>query len=143
MFPLQQLLTNDIDEYELRLVIWRVKKIPKNNNSKISIQVKIEIFQENNNEHEKDETDIHYNSNNGNGVFNYRFINKLLYPKNFNKLNIKVFSNSVNVSEYQLDLTKSLKKIHKTKNKFIIKKCWQKLSGINYYLLGFILFLLN
>lgn len=135
-FPLQYLPSNNIEEYEIRFVIWRLRNIYKSQSEKLNLSVKLEITQDDNNREIKDFTDIHYNYNDGFAVFNYRFVEKILYPNKTNLLKLTVLNNSSIITgslevyaELIIDLTSNLRKIKKFKKYYPVKRKWENLIG--------------
>lgn len=146
-FPLQYLPSNNIEEYEIRFVIWRLRNIQKFQSAKLNLSVKLEITQDDSNKEIKDFTDIHYNYIDGFAVFNYRFVEKILYPNKTNLLKLTVLNNSSMITgsqevlaEFTIDLTSHLRKLKKFKKYFPVKKKWDDLIGIIFYVLEYILY---
>lgn len=99
------------------------------------MSVKFEIFQDGK-ENIKEFTDIHYNYISGFAIFNYRFVEKILYPNNTNLLKITIINNPSMITnseellaEHKIDLTPHLRKIKKFKKYFPVKKKWEDLIG--------------
>jgi hypothetical protein len=135
-FPLQYLPSNNIEEYEIRFVVWRLRNIQKSQSEKLNLSIKLEIFQDNNIKDSNDFTDIHYNFIDGFAVFNFRFVEKILYPNKTNLLKLSVINNPSFVTgsqeilaEHTIDLTSNLRKIKKYKKYFPVKKKWEELTG--------------
>jgi len=137
-YPIQYLPSNNIEEYEIRLVVWRLRNIKRLNSEILNLSVKLDIIQDDINRKIQDFTDIHWNYTDGGfAIFNYRFVEKIIYPNKTNILKLTVCNNTktgmeVN-SELTIDLTSHLRKIVKLKKYFPQKIIWDDLIGITIF----------
>ncbi|KAF8819861.1 ferlin family protein [Cardiosporidium cionae] len=126
--PPHTLSTSEPDDYELRVVIWRVKAVPLEDNSQISLFVR-GIFQEEDGQEIIRETDTHYNSKDGTGIFNWRFIYPVKIPTHNSILKIQIwnyallFSNEP-IGEANFDLHSDLLKARQRGAIYNIPKIW-------------------
>lgn len=130
LFPVTSLEQHNVEQYELRIVIWNTENVPLVNGS-VNIQVKVSMF---NGEKEVEEkTDTHNNSKDGKGEFNYRLIFDFLYPSNKTNLNMYIYNDHTLskddvLGSVTIDMKKYFNKILNTKQEIIIEKEWVDLD---------------
>ncbi|CDJ54229.1 C2 domain-containing protein, putative [Eimeria brunetti] len=103
------LASAEADDFQLRVVIWRVKAVPLDDNSSISMFVRSIFTLEENQEITRD-TDTHYNSKDGSGVFNWRCVFDVKIPAPIPVLKIQIWNYAVlssgePIGECNFDLT--------------------------------------
>lgn len=93
----------------MQLVIWRVKAVPLDDSSSISMFVRSIFTLEENSEIVRD-TDTHYNSKDGSGVFNWRCVFDVKIPAPIPVLKVQIWNYAVlssgePIGECNFDLT--------------------------------------
>lgn len=132
-FRPEDLATNNTAFYELRIVIWNTRNVPLvDGDSKVNIKVKISFNDGKKNV--EDETDVHYGSTDGVGEFNWRFVIPFAFPNGHTILTAQIYnhnllSESDQIGSVNIDLKKSLLKIHRTKSADEIPREWVKIGN--------------
>lgn len=129
-FPITPLIAQNMEKYEMRIVIWNTRDVPLLD-GKVNIQVRIQMFD---GKKEVEEfTDTHNNSKDGIGEFNYRIVIPFYYPSNKTNLNISIFNDNIITKDEilgfaNLDMRKYYANIHKSKMTYEIAKEWVPLE---------------
>ncbi|SBT74771.1 ferlin, putative [Plasmodium malariae] len=125
--PVKILCSNEPDDYQLRLVIWKVSNAAIDDNSTISLFVRC-IYTDEENEDRRD-TDTHYNSKDGKGVFNWRIVYNIKIPTNATTIKVQVhnyalLSSNEPIGEATLDLAAHFYRARKKKGFYHIPRFW-------------------
>ncbi|KAK2195576.1 bifunctional C2 domain superfamily/C2 domain/Ferlin family [Babesia duncani] len=115
-------------DYELRLVVWRVKNVALEGTSSISLYVR-GIFQTDEQQEVIKDTDIHYNSKDGNATFNWRFKYPIRIPSEYSQLKLQLFSYSLLssselIGEGVVDLSLDFNRVKRHRGHYNIPKFW-------------------
>ncbi|KAF8820087.1 ferlin family protein [Cardiosporidium cionae] len=126
--PPHTLSTSEPDDFEIRIVIWRIKAVPLDDNSQISIFVR-GIFQDDEGQDIIRETDTHYNSKDGTGIFNWRFIFPVKIPSRNSILKLQIWNYALlsfnePIGEANFDLHSDLLKARQRGSIYNIPKIW-------------------
>ncbi|KAL8436007.1 hypothetical protein ACSSS7_002052 [Eimeria intestinalis] len=118
------LLLNNV----LKVVIWRVKAVPLDDNSTISMFVRSIFTLEENSEIVRD-TDTHYNSKDGSGVFNWRCVFDVKIPAPVPVLKVQIWNYAVlssgePIGECNFDLTADFFRARKRGQVYRLPKFW-------------------
>ncbi|SCD22399.1 ferlin, putative [Plasmodium ovale] len=127
--PVKILCSNEPDDYQLRLVIWKVTNVAMDDNSTVSLFVRC-IYTDEDSEDRRD-TDIHYNSKDGKGIFNWRFVYNVKIPTNATTVKVQVhnyalLSTSEPIGEATLDLSAHFYRARKKKGFYHIPRFWMQ-----------------
>ncbi|KAL5367027.1 ferlin-like type II membrane associated protein [Cryptosporidium parvum] len=126
--PITELASVDPQSYQLRVVIWRVRHIPIEPNTTISLYVSgIYSLDESNSDTQSTET--HYNSKDGTGIFNWRFVFDIKIPTQYPILKLQLWSygliQSDNIGECSIDLSNDFGRAKKHSSQVTkIPKTW-------------------
>ncbi|CRG98468.1 ferlin, putative [Plasmodium relictum] len=125
--PVKILCSNEPDDYQLRLVIWKVSNAAMDNNSTISLFVRC-IYTDDDTEDSRD-TDTHYNSKDGKGTFNWRFVYNIKIPTNATNIKVQIhnyalLSSNEPIGEATLDLSAHFYRARKKKGFYHIPRFW-------------------
>ncbi|KYN99162.1 ferlin, putative, partial [Plasmodium reichenowi] len=125
--PIKVLCSNEPDDYQLRLVIWKVNNAAMDDNSTISLFVRC-IYTDEDREDRRD-TDTHYNSKDGKGIFNWRFVYNIKIPTNATNIKIQIhnyalLSSNEPIGEATLDLSAHFYRARKKKGYYPIPRFW-------------------
>jgi len=131
-WPIEQLVSADPEPFQLRLVIWQVKEVMKQEGED-TIHIQVKCCWQYSAEHiEAKETDTHYGSADGLGRFNWRMIFDIQNPHPFPSIKVQLLSvNTLSVdtvAECTIDLQHDMAKAKRTKNTMANEKCWVKLT---------------
>lgn len=123
--PIKVLCSNEPDDYQLRLVIWKVNNAAMDDNSTISLFVRC-IYTDEDREDIRD-TDTHYNSKDGKGIFNWRFVYNIKIPTNATNIKIQIhnyalLSSNEPIGEATLDLSAHFYRARKKKGYYPIPR---------------------
>ncbi|CDU19442.1 hypothetical protein YYC_00882 [Plasmodium yoelii 17X] len=123
--PVKILCSNEPDDYQLRLVVWKVSNVAMDNNSTVSLFVRC-IYADDDSEDIRD-TDIHYNSKNGKGIFNWRFVYNVKIPTNSTTIKVQIhnyalLSSNEPIGESSLDLSAHFYRARKKKGFYHIPR---------------------
>ncbi|OEH79689.1 c2 domain-containing protein [Cyclospora cayetanensis] len=126
------LASAEADDFQLRLVIWRVKAVPMDDNSSISMFVRSIFTLEENNEVVHD-TDTHYNSKDGSGIFNWRCVFDVKIPAPVPVLKVQIWNYAVlssgePIGECNFDLTADFFRARKRGQVYRLPKFWLRCS---------------
>ncbi|PFH33895.1 ferlin family protein [Besnoitia besnoiti] len=132
LHPPYTLASAEPDEYQLRVVIWRVKAVPLDDNSSISLFVRTIYQLEESSEVVKD-TDTHYNSRDGTAVYNWRMVFDVLIPAQIPVLKLQIWnyallSSTEPIGESNLDLTADFFRARKRQQNYRVPKMWVRCS---------------
>ncbi|KAL8429259.1 hypothetical protein Efla_005536 [Eimeria flavescens] len=122
------LASAEADDFQLRVVIWRVKAVPLDDNSTISMFVR-SIFTLEENSEVKLDTDTHYNSKDGSGVFNWRCVFDVKIPAPVPILKVQIWNYAVlssgePIGECNFDLTADFFRARKRGQVYRLPKFW-------------------
>lgn len=109
-----------------QVVIWRVKAVPLDDNSSISLFVRAIYQLEENSEVVKD-TDTHYNSKDGTGMYNWRMVFDVLIPAQIPVLKLQIWnyallSSTEPIGEANFDLTADFFRARKRQQNYRVPK---------------------
>ncbi|KNA02500.1 ferlin [Plasmodium vivax North Korean] len=131
--PVKILCSNEPDDYQLRVVIWKVSNVPLDDSPTISLFVRC-IYTDDDLEDKRD-TDTHYNSKDGKAVFNWRFVYNVKIPTNATSVKVQVhnyalLSSSEPIGEATLDLAAHFYRARKKRALYHIPRLVERwLSG--------------
>lgn len=117
--PIQHIAKRLPEEYEMRLVIWRVEGIPRGEKETVDIFIKSQFDPTGwLGESLQLETDTHLGSEDGHGIFNWRMKFGFTIPCTFPRLrliayNFETFDDDNILSEVVMDLSKYFRKLSK------------------------------
>ncbi|EUD66600.1 hypothetical protein C922_02921 [Plasmodium inui San Antonio 1] len=125
--PVKILCSNEPDDYQLRLVIWKVNNVAMDDSPTISLFVRC-IYTDEDTEDKRD-TDTHYNSKDGKGVFNWRFVYNVKIPTNATNIKVQVhnyalLSSSEPIGEATLNLAAPFYRARKKRGLYHIPRFW-------------------
>ncbi|KMZ89525.1 ferlin [Plasmodium vivax Brazil I] len=125
--PVKILCSNEPDDYQLRVVIWKVSNVPLDDSPTISLFVRC-IYTDDDLEDKRD-TDTHYNSKDGKAVFNWRFVYNVKIPTNATSVKVQVhnyalLSSSEPIGEATLDLAAHFYRARKKRALYHIPRFW-------------------
>ncbi|EEA05687.1 C2 domain-containing protein [Cryptosporidium muris RN66] len=126
--PVTPLASADPQTFQLRIVVWRVRQVPVESNTSISLYVSAVYNQEENNS-ETQSTETHYNSKDGTGVFNWRFVYNIKIPTQYPILKVQLWSygliQSENIGECSIDFSNDFGKARKHSSQILrIPRTW-------------------
>ncbi|CDJ38928.1 C2 domain-containing protein, putative [Eimeria tenella] len=126
--PQFTLASAEADDFQLRLVIWRVKAVPLDDNSSVSMFVRSIFTLEENSEIVHD-TDTHYNSKDGSGVFNWRCVFDVKIPAPIPVLKVQIWNYAVlssgePIGECNFDLTADFFRARKRGQIYRLPRFW-------------------
>ncbi|GAW78974.1 ferlin [Plasmodium gonderi] len=125
--PVKILCSNEPDDYQLRLVIWKVSNAAMDDNPTISLFVRC-IYTDEDSEDKRD-TDTHYNSKDGKGMFNWRFVFNIKIPTNSTSIKVQVhnyalLSSNEPIGEATLEMSAHFYRARKKKGLYHIPRFW-------------------
>eukprot|EP00359_Climacostomum_virens_P001470 CAMPEP_0204897796 /NCGR_PEP_ID=MMETSP1397-20131031/921_1 /ASSEMBLY_ACC=CAM_ASM_000891 /TAXON_ID=49980 /ORGANISM="Climacostomum Climacostomum virens, Strain Stock W-24" /LENGTH=1426 /DNA_ID=CAMNT_0052065573 /DNA_START=152 /DNA_END=4432 /DNA_ORIENTATION=+ len=127
--PIQHIAKRLPEEYEMRLIIWRVEGIPKGDKEAIDIYLKCQFDPTGwLGESLQKETDTHLGSEDGHGVYNWRMKFNFTLPCTFPRLRIiaydfETFDTDEILTEVVVDLSKYFRKLSK-EGRFTLDEEW-------------------
>eukprot|EP00923_Selenidium_pygospionis_P045367 GHVN01078366.1.p1 GENE.GHVN01078366.1~~GHVN01078366.1.p1 ORF type:complete len:1136 (+),score=118.27 GHVN01078366.1:709-4116(+) len=106
--PITVLSSPDPEEFQIRVVLWRAKGIPREDNTSVSFFLRCQ-FQLSEALTDSQDTETHYNSKDGTGIFNWRVVINCTIPAPFPNLKIQVWNSSLlsgePIGECNIDLS--------------------------------------
>ncbi|ANQ05832.1 Uncharacterized protein PCOAH_00001550 [Plasmodium coatneyi] len=125
--PVKILCSNEPDDYQLRVVIWKVSNVAMDESPTISLFVRC-IYMDEELEDKRD-TDTHYNSKDGKAVFNWRFVYNVKIPTNATNVKVQVhnyalLSSSEPIGEATLNLAAHFYRARKKRGLYHIPRFW-------------------
>ncbi|CAA9986207.1 ferlin, putative [Plasmodium knowlesi strain H] len=125
--PVKILCSNEPDDYQLRVVIWKVNNVAMDESPTISLFVRC-IYTDEDLEDKRD-TDTHYNSKDGKAVFNWRFVYNVKIPTNATNVKVQVhnyglLSSSEPIGEATLNLATHFYRARKKRGLYHIPRFW-------------------
>ncbi|KAK6590223.1 ferlin-like type II membrane [Cryptosporidium xiaoi] len=126
--PITELSSVDPQSFQLRVVIWRVRHVPIEPNTTISLYVS-GIYNIDELNMETQSTETHYNSKDGTGIFNWRFVFDIKIPAQYPIFKLQLWSygliQSEHIGDCLVDLSNEFGKAKKHSSQITkIPKTW-------------------
>ncbi|KAF7458424.1 putative C2 domain-containing protein [Cryptosporidium felis] len=126
--PITELASVDPQNYQLRVVVWRVRHVPLEPNTTISLYVSGTYSLDEFNS-DTQSTETHYNSKDGSGIFNWRLVFDIKIPTQYPILKLQLWSygliQSDNIGECSIDLSNDFGRARKHSSQTTkIPKTW-------------------